>query len=325
MRDLARQLRSAAAILREAGSVVVCAHVDPDGDAIGSLLGATLALRSIGVDATPTLADARPAPSTYAFLPGFDLIVPAGEAPVPDVLLCLDAPNERRLGEGAALIGPAGTVVNIDHHPDNTCYGDIDVVDSEAACTGQLIWRMLPELGAARTSEVATCLYTALITDTGRFSYGNTDPEALRDAADMLSAGVDPFDVYTRTYESRSDSALRLRGLVLARVTLANNGAVAYSYFDSEDLAETGARPDETEDLIDAVRSLGGVRAVMLVKSVDGSTRVSLRAKTDVDVGAVARLLGGGGHAAAAGLTIDGGLEDALEIVLPHLPGGEDS
>jgi phosphoesterase RecJ-like protein len=289
---------------------------------VGATLGAVLALRSLGIEAVPTLADGRTAPSTYAFLPGHDLYRTADELSTPDVFLALDCPNWSRLGDAECLARSAGTVVVVDHHPDNASYGHINVVDATAASTGQIIWRMLPDLGVTPARDVATCLYVATMTDTGRFSYGNTDARVLRDAAEMVDAGVDAYHAYSAVYEARSASYLRLLGLTLSRVTHTNAGRVAYSWITDEDLAMTGTLPEETEDLVDVVRTVGDVEAVVLFKTDSGSTRVSLRAKAAFDVGAAARTLGGGGHHAAAGATVSGGLDDALMAVLPLLPGG---
>jgi phosphoesterase RecJ-like protein len=312
----------AVSALTSAGSVVACAHVDPDGDAIGSVLAATLALRSIGLAVVPTLADDATVPSTYSFLPGSDLFVPAADITPPDVFLALDTPSPARLGVAQRLADDARLVVVADHHPDNRRFGDVELFDPRAAATGQIVWRLLKHLGVAPTRDVAQCLYVALMTDTGRFSYGNTDRRALRDAANMVIAGADAYAAYDATYERRSAGSLRLLGLALSRVTIANGGHVAYSWVTDEDLAATGTNISETENLVDAVRQLGGVDAVFLAKVIGGHVRISLRSKTGADVGAAARELGGGGHAAAAGATVDGDLDDALAALLPLLPGG---
>ncbi len=313
----------AVSALTSAGSVAVCAHVDPDGDAIGSVLAATLALRSIGVAAVPTLADDAPVPSTYAFLPGSDRFIPAADVPAPDIFLALDTPTPARLGSAQRLADDARLIVVADHHPDNRHFGDVELFDPRAAATGQIVWRLLRKLRVPPTPDIAYCLYVALMTDTGRFSYGNTDSRALRDAANMVIAGADPYAAYDATYERRSPGSLRLLGLALSRVMVANGGRVAYSWVGADDLEATGTSMPETENLVDAVRQLGGVDAVFLAKVVGGHVRVSLRSKTGADVGAVARALGGGGHAAAAGTTIEGDLDAALAALLPLLPGGE--
>jgi phosphoesterase RecJ-like protein len=315
-------LRAVADALLGARSVVVCAHVNPDGDAVGAVLGITLALRAAGIDAIPTLADARSAPVLYAFLPGFSLYRSVTELAPPDVFLAIDVPVLARLGDAQKLARSAGSIVVIDHHPDNATFGAVNYVDADAAAVGQMVWRMLPALDVAPDPSIATCLFVAVMTDTGRFSYGNTNAAVMRDAADMLDAGASAYRSYASVYETRSPAHLRLLGLTLSRIAHANDGRVAYSWITSEDLVKTGALPEETEDLIDTVRAVEQVDAVLMLKCVDGECRLSLRAKGGFDVGAVATKLGGGGHHAAAGATVCGTMDEALAAVLPLLPGG---
>lgn len=310
-----------ASALRTAEHVVIGSHVDPDGDAIGSSLGLSFALDLLGVSNSVVLGSGDACPSTYAFLPGSERLAVPQPVEAPYVFIALDSPDLRRLGAAADLARAAATLLTIDHHPDATGEGSENIIDSTAAATGVLVWRLLPHLGVIPDVNVATCLYTAVLTDTGRFSYSNTTPQTLRIAADMVDAGAHPHEIYTAVYENRSAGAQQLVGRTLERVRLANGGHVAYSWIEEADFAETGARPEEAENLIDFVRALGGVDAVFLAKVSGSNVRCSLRAKSDADVGAVARALGGGGHRAAAGCTCEGTLEDLLERVLPLLPG----
>jgi len=320
----AADLRTIAATLRGAGQVVVCAHVSPDGDAIGSVLGLTLALRDAGIDATPTLANDRTPPVTYSFLPGFDLWRQVKELEAPDIFVALDTPVASRLGAAEPLMRAAQRVIVLDHHPDEPLWGDMVFTDASMAATGQIVWRLLPALGVTPSADVARCLYVSLITDTGRFSYDNTTPEALRAAAAMLDAGADPAEAARHVYQERSARSLALEALVLERLTRANGGHVVWSYLTDADFAATGALPEEAEHLPDAIRSLGGIDVAVLVRVKGDEIRVNLRAKTGFDVGAVGRALGGGGHRAAAGLTWEGSaIEPLLERLLPLLPGGE--
>ena len=322
MCDAVATERAVASALLSARSVVVCAHVNPDGDAVGAVLSLTLALRAAGVDATPTLADEHAAPATYSFLDGFGLYRPASSLSAPDIFVALDTPTWARLGEAEPLARSAASVIVIDHHSDDACYGEMNLVDADAAATASIVWRLLPLLGVAPTSAIATASYVGLMTDTGRFSYGNTTPRALRDAADMIEAGADAHCLYAKVYESRTGPALALLGRVLSRVTLANDDRVVYSWITDNDLAETGALPEETENLVDIVRQTGSVDAVVIFKEEAGVVKVSLRAKSPtLDVGAIARLFGGGGHVAAAGATIALPLDDAIGAVLRVMPG----
>lgn len=310
--------------LAGARSVAVCAHVDPDGDAIGSTLGITRALRQLGAEVLPLLAEDRAAPETYAFLPGFADLRPASAVTaVPEVFVALDTPNLDRLGAAAAIASGAREVLVIDHHPDNAAFGAVNLVDPAAAAVGQIVWRLLPLLGVEPDAGLALCSYVALLTDTGRFQYSNSDGAVLRDAAAMVDAGVDIHAVYERIYESQSLGHIEIVGRVKSRIVLANGGRVAYSWVSDEDFAETGATHETTENLVDAIRVIGGPDVVFLAKKAGGSCRVSLRAKGHADVGGVARRFGGGGHVAAAGFTFGCDLETLLPQLLPLLPGGE--
>lgn len=313
----------AAVSLRHAESVIVCAHVRPDGDAVGSVLGMTLALRAAGIPAVPTLADDRPAPSTYAFLPGHSLYAPVTQLEPAQAFVALDTPVPHRLGLAEPLMRGAETVIMFDHHPDAQTYGTECVCDHTFAATGQIVWRFLDALDVAPTPEIALPLYVALMTDTGRFAYDNTGPEALRVAAEMLDAGVDPAQAARLVYQERSEASLALEALALSRLVRANSGHVAWTYLTDEDFERTSALPEEAEHLPDAIRVLGGIDVAMLLRQRGSEVRGNLRSKTGFDVAAVARQLAGGGHHAAAGFTVPDSTVEAVALdVLGMLPGG---
>ncbi|MBS3957175.1 MAG: bifunctional oligoribonuclease/PAP phosphatase NrnA [Clostridiales bacterium] len=316
------EYRHIAAALRKASSVVIGSHVKPDGDAIGSMLGLTLALQSLGIAAVPALADDAPPPFTYSFLPGFALCVPAATLAPPEVFVALDTPNPERLGMAADLFAKADLRIVCDHHPDNTRFGDLNVVDPEAAASGQMVWRIIEALNLTPTPDVALCCWVALATDTGRFSYSNTTPDALRDGAAMVEAGANVAEAHRLVYENRSMASLRLEARVVSRLSIHHGGRVAYSWITDGDYAETGAQPAETEHLVDTLRALGGVDVAILLRVHPDHVRVNLRSKTDFDVSAVARRFGGGGHVPAAGFTFDGPVDALLPPLLDALPGG---
>ncbi len=317
------EVQKAAARLLKADFVVVGSHTQPDGDAIGSTLALTLALRSVGVEAVPTLADVCPVPSTYRFLPGIALLVPFSELKDVDVFVALDTASSSRLGDSASLAESASSVIVIDHHGDNQGFGAINVIDPTKAATAHMVWEFLSVLGAQPTQEIAQCCYTGLMTDTGRFSYANTTADALRCAAEMLEVGVDAAETARLLYQELSPAYLELEGRVLSRLTLANSGRVAWSWCTEEDFRETGAELSEVEGLPDAVRRIQGVDVVVMLRMIDGEIRGNLRSKTGFDVSAVARIFGGGGHVPAAGFTYKGSIQTVLDRLLPLLPGAE--
>jgi phosphoesterase RecJ-like protein len=311
-----------ATALLAAKRVIVCAHVTPDGDAVGSVLALTMALRAAGIDAVATLADHHHPPSNYSFLEGFDLYRASAGVEPADVFVALDTPNLRRLGVSDRLAREAGTLIVIDHHADCADFGTMHLVDTAAASTTSLIWRLVPALGVTPDAAIAAACYAGLVTDTGRFSYANTTPLALRNAAEMIEAGADARAIFTRIYESRSAASLELLGRVLSRITLANNNRIAYSWMTDADLAETGAVAEDTENIVDVVRQIGRVDAVVFFKAQRDAVKVALRSKCPtLDVAAVAHEFGGGGHKAAAGAAASLPLESAIEAVLAQLPG----
>lgn len=311
----------ARALLDARGTIVVCAHERPDGDAVGSVLGLVLALRSLDRPAVGRLVDDGELSRAYTALPGAGWLRVVDPDEECDVLVALDTTGLERLGAAAALADKARMVVAIDHHPDNQGFGDPDWIDPEAPAVGAQIWELLPALGVTADADIATCLYVALMTDTGRFLHDNTTPRAFRIASEMADAGARVMDVSRDVFLSRPAGATALLGRVLSRLTLANDGAVAYSWLTDDDLTTLEVSPADTEDLVDQVRMTAGPRVALLAKVGNGTTRLSFRSKDGTDVAAIARLLGGGGHRAAAGATLEGGLDDALAAVLPLLPG----
>ncbi|MCX8006751.1 MAG: DHH family phosphoesterase [Coriobacteriia bacterium] len=317
----AEPLKQAVEVLRSARHAAVCAHVDPDGDAVGSVLALTHALNAAGVRADPVLASGDHAPATYAFLPGAEQYrTVASLAEQPDVVVALDAPSPTRLGEAASLLARASAVVVVDHHPDNALFGTVCVVDPDAPSTSALVWDLVELLGVPAEQAILDCVYCGLMTDTGRFSYSNATPRAFRLAATLAEAGARTTWVYRNVYETRSPAALALTARALDRLALANGGAVAYSWIEEQDLVQTGALQEETEDLIDAIRVVAGPDVVVLFKCSSDRVKASLRAKDGADVGSIARALGGGGHRAAAGFTVEGTLADAIAALMPLLP-----
>lgn len=313
----------AAVMLRHAKAVVVCGHVRPDGDAMGAVLGLTLALRQVGVPAVPMLADTdTQPPATYSFLPGFALFMPLSDLEQPDVFVAVDTPNFSRLGDAEPMARAAETLIVLDHHPDNDGFGTVNVTDPTAAASGQIVWRLLERLELDPSPEVATCCYVGLMTDTGRFQFDNTSADAFRDAAAMVERGASPAEASRLVYQERTAGSLRLQALAMSRVEIVNDGKVAWSWIAEPDFPAARARREESEYLPDAVREIGGVEVVVLLREVDGEVRGNLRAKTGFDVGSVAREFGGGGHAAASGFTMPGRIDDVLPVLLSRLPGG---
>lgn len=295
----------ASAALRGAERVAIACHVNPDGDALGSLFAAAVALKAMGKTVYPTWGSSpAKVPGAYSFLPGVDLLVQPEDVPEVNVFLALDCGDASRLGVLVDTARGSKVTVNVDHHPGNENFGDHNIVITTASSTAELLMRLLIETGADVDVDVATCLYTGIVTDTGRFSYTSSKPETLRLAADLLSLGVDAPKIAQEVYESSPFGYLKLVGRVLDRAVLHPDASFVYSWITEQDLAETEVAVEETEKLIDLVRSTRDADVAGLFKEQsDGAWRVSLRSRGPRSVGVLARERGGGGHELAAGFT----------------------
>ncbi|MFN2524852.1 MAG: bifunctional oligoribonuclease/PAP phosphatase NrnA [Actinomycetota bacterium] len=303
------------ATLKSARDIALATHINPDGDALGSLLGAALGLRQLGKRVYPTWGAAPvKLPFGYSFLPGAGLLVQPDKLPLAQTFLALDCGAADRLGTVETQARASRTLVNVDHHPGNDGFGQLNIVVTTASSTAELVAWLLRDLGVQLDRDIATCLYAGIVTDTGRFQYANTAPDTLRLAADLLACGVDAPAIAQEVFESSPFGYLKLVGHVLERAKLFEDEHFVYSWITLADLTETGVAMDETEKLIDLIRSTRAADvAAMFKQQPDGSYRVSLRSKGPRSVGAIARFRGGGGHELAAGFTapdIDGTVAD---------------
>lgn len=312
-----------AALVDEAQTVVVCAHTNPDGDALGSTLGLVDLIRRQwpGKEVTGLLADDAPVPRIYRFLPGADELVPAARYEgSPDLFIAVDLSTASRMNDGEAVLGRARHAAVIDHHPCDDPFGDVALVRADAAAASVLVEEWAVHMGAELTRDFSQCLLCGIITDTGRFQYQNTDAESLEATSLLVSAGASPSEVSLNVYQSFRLEFLHLKAAVLGRIVTFAHGKIAYSYSTMADLERTGASLDEADGLVDSVRSVAGSEVALFLKEVPGGkVRGNLRSKCDKDISGIARELGGGGHKAAAGFTVEGDLDEALSQVLPRL------
>ncbi|MEA2499306.1 MAG: bifunctional oligoribonuclease and phosphatase NrnA [Actinomycetota bacterium] len=318
MRFEAEDWDEVVATLKRADEVVLACHVNPDGDAVGSLLAASLGLRKLGKKTFPTWpgmnADLLPG---YEFLPGTDSLVPPADVPKEvGTFLALDCGGGDRLGELQEVMKTADVVINIDHHPGNDNFGELNVVVEDASSTAELVAYLLKDLEVEIDQAIATCLYTGIFTDTGSFQYVNSSPETLRLAADLLEAGVDKTAIAQAVLENAPFGFLKLVARVLGRAQLFESARFVYSVVTHEDLKVTGVKSEETDQLIDLLRSTRDADVAALFKEQgNGEYRASLRSKGPVSVGTIARERGGGGHELAAGFTTTDVDQTVREIV----------
>ena len=309
-------LPSIARFLLSRDDFVICGHVSPDGDCIGSQLGLAAALRAAGKRAVCVLARDEELDAQFAFLPGSADMVPAARYEGPcETFVAVDVPTRERMGDGAALLDRASASVTIDHHAQKTTMSDLVYVDPDAAAASLLVWELAGLLGVDRGGAVAQCCFTGTVTDTGSFQYQNTGADTLRAASEMVEAGADVSLVTREIYQSRTLPSLRLEGRVVERLSFGLDGALAMSWVGQEDFDELGASRADGEQLVSVLREIRGVRVACMLREQDGEVRGSLRAKDDSDVAVVARGFGGGGHVAAAGFTLHCGLDEARERV----------
>lgn len=296
---------------------LVASHEGPDGDALASTLALTLALREMGKDVVAYNRDG--VPSIFAFLPGSDTVVSdLGSAAHFDAGFVLDAGELRRAG--SHLAGLCRTLVNIDHHPHSERFGAIHYVDEQASATGILIYRILSAACHRLSSDVAFCIYSAILSDTGSFRYSNADPEAFRVAGELVASGVSPWDAAAALYENQPEKRLRLLAQALPTLTLSKCGRYGSVSVTSEMLAATGAGPEHTDGFVNYPRSIEGVEVGLFFRQTGPDVfKVGFRSKGRIDVGALARELGGGGHHNAAGATVQGSLDQVRIQVFSRL------
>ncbi|MQA24200.1 MAG: bifunctional oligoribonuclease/PAP phosphatase NrnA [Micromonosporaceae bacterium] len=317
--------RQAVAAISDAERPLLVCHVNPDGDALGSMLGCALALRRLGRPAQAAFPGPQELPEMFAWLPGIDLLTaPEDTDREPDVMLTFDAASVGRLGEFADRMAGAKHVVVLDHHASNPGFGTVNLVDPHAAATGLVVDELVRRLGVPLDREIAECLYVALATDTGSFKYQATTPKVHQFAARLLQAGVDHYEISRRLFDARPLGALRIFGEALGRLCLepeaADGAGFVWTYATLDDLARHDQPAHVLESLIDVVRSVEEADVACVAKQLaDEEWAVSLRSRGAVNVAAAAAALGGGGHRYAAGFTGEGDLTrviDALRATL---------
>jgi phosphoesterase RecJ-like protein len=313
-------LERVAAELRGRDRFLLTAHEGPDGDALGSLLGLHQVLTQLGRDSVMFMAAKEfPLPIEYRFLPLEEVFHEAPADMADRTVIFLDCGNIDRMPVEWLTAG-GNDVINIDHHHDNTCFGDINLVETKASCTAEIVYDLARLLGAKITPEIASALYVGLITDTGKFMYENTNAHTHRVAADLIDAGVNVDDTYRRLYENVPIEKLRLVSRALDGISSYCDGMLAISYITTADYEATGAGEEMTEGLIDHLRSIDGVKVAAVIRDLGNRGRaarkVSLRSSAgDVDVSAIARINGGGGHKRAAGFSTDLKYEQLVDFL----------
>jgi bifunctional oligoribonuclease and PAP phosphatase NrnA len=308
-------LDRAAAVLREATEVALACHINPDPDALGSMLGLSGFLRSRGVETVCSYGnDPFDPPAWVSVLPGNEALVEPRAFPrKPALMVTLDCASLDRLGQLVPVSERAGTLVWIDHHVSNEGLGTIPVIDPSASSTAEMVFRLMKRIGGDVPAGAAACLYAGIVTDTGRFQYQSTSPQTLRLAAELRELDFDHAKLAQALFADSSLGALRVLATALQRVVFDEEASLVWTYVTQADLQAAGTAPGETDDLIDVIRTAREADvAAVLKQQRDGRFKVSTRSRGGADLAAVAAAFGGGGHRLAAGYTSKVGLEDSV-------------
>ena len=311
-------MEKAIAAIKKYKKFLITAHVNLEGDSLGSQLAMKELLTGLGK--TAFIVDNDPAPEHYKFLPkANEISTDINKKRDFDAIVVLDCPTLKRIGKVADLIAKNKFVINIDHHISNENFGQVNWVDSNASSAGEMIYRLFKKMGVAMTKETALSLYIAILTDTGSFNYDNTSSATHEIAGELLGYGLDPASVSESVYERRSIADIKLLGLVLASLKVNPLGDVAYLEVTKAMISQTGADSLKSEGFINYARSIDKVRIAILFKEDPngaGNINISFRAKGDCDVNELAAHFGGGGHVKASGCIIEGSLVDVEKKVL---------
>lgn len=304
-----RDWSEACAAIEGAHEVVLACHQGPDGDALGSMLALQLALREREVKAIASWgSDPFVVPKHYAFLPGLDGLSPPEDVPAePELMVTFDCGSFERLGTLEPNAKAAKALICVDHHASNDRFGTINLIDPDIAASAALTYRLIGRLGIPLTRDIATCLYTGILTDTGCFKYRNTTPEIHEIAGDLLSYGIAHDEIARIVYDTHPVGFLKVLGVALERAEMIPEASMIWTWVTRADLDRAGIEPEDTDALIDAVRTADVAEVACVLKELpDGNYKASMRAKGTANVGALCESFGGGGHALAAGFTAEG-------------------
>jgi bifunctional oligoribonuclease and PAP phosphatase NrnA len=309
MTTTSAELQRIVEAIRSRERFLLSSHARPDGDSIGSQLAMAYALRALGKQAAVVNSDAAPPPLQQ--FPGVrDITIAPSVDGAFDAAIIMECSDLGRTGVAGL---DRYFVINIDHHPGNSEYGAINWFDSGAAACGEMVYHIVRALGVRLTVEIATHIYMAILTDTGSFHYSSISPRTFEICREALEAGVDPVAVARNVYDSNNMGRLKLFGAVLSAMQLDETGRIVIVYLDHEIARAAGGTYEDTEGLINLPLTVKEIQAVVFFKQIEGDEyRVSMRSKGDVDISAVAKQFGGGGHKNAAGCTVSGGI-DALQ------------
>jgi phosphoesterase RecJ-like protein len=312
--------KRAVSVVNDAQTFCVVAHRNPDGDALGSALAVMHLLQEHGKDATVSWPDPfEDSRDRYSFLPGINSAVPSSSVGKYDVVITCDCASLQRMGELREVFGNTAEQIVIDHHVSNEGFGTVNLIDVEAASTTVVVREFAHALGWPLTRDIAYCIYTGLITDTGRFQYANTNADVFALAHELAQFGIPIAELSRELFEQDRFAVIQLMAKVIERTQFDSELSFVWSYITDADLAEYGTKKTELEGFIELLRRTKEAEVSCLLRDYDGSIEGSLRAIEHVDVSAIAKSLGGGGHKLAAGFSSDQPMQSVIDDIKSQL------
>ena len=310
---MAGSISEVLSFIKENKQITLISHTSPDGDTLGSALALIHMLKAMGKDAE--LVCANDVPDMYMFLPGADEVISGGEGIGYPAVMAVDCADTCRFGKVAHFFENAAVTANIDHHGTNDMYADVNWMEETAAC-GELVYRISNELGVELTRDMATCLMTALITDTGCFAYSNVTEQTMRIGGALIAAGADNSEINRIVYKSSPYCRSMLHADAIGRTKLYCGGRLAISTISLEDMAHHGAKSEHCDGIVEQIRDIDTVEIAVFIREDTNKLKGSLRSKRCADVSRIASQLGGGGHKRAAGYTCICSMEEAVETAI---------
>ena len=319
MSEMKRNPEKIAELIREAQTIAVVSHINPDGDTIGSAAAMRLILEALGKNVT-LFCDGK-VPDQLSFIPGHDLFrVPDGNEGPFDLMLAVDVSDEKRLGACAALKHVSKRTAQIDHHPTNPLYAEVNSVDGSAPANCILIREQMKTLGVPMNRDIAICLYTGISTDTGNFSFGSTNAESFRIMSELMEQDLPLARLNRILFRVKSREQIKLLGKALESLTFRGNGKIAVMKLTQADFEACGALSEHADTIVNyGLDTIGTEMALLGRETHDGRVKFSLRTKEPFTVNDIAARFGGGGHPQASGITMDGTLDECTEQVLSEM------
>ena len=303
--------------LQNSKNVLVVSHANPDGDAIGSLIAMGLALKAIGKKTT--LYNESSIPAVYRFLPAVNSVVREIGNQNFDTAVILDCGDLERIGEAVSMVRRIPVIINIDHHVTNAGFGNLQLIDTSACATAEIVYRLIKQLSVSIDENIATSIYTGILTDTGSFRFSNTNKAAFAICEEMMALGVDPYKIAQRVYGTYSLGRIKLLNLALDSIEISYNGRLSIMTLTQNMLKKTRTQSEDVDGLINYARRIEDVKVAALIQEYQngdgtsetcGNYHVSLRSDGTIDVAEIASSFGGGGHSSAAGFNIESTLTD---------------